>query len=105
MFVKAVSIAFLFLVRVHFPRPLSTIKVLQKSYGDAIVKKVREFEKFGFKYRKVLFDIGFLEACLKSKIMPKFPQFRVFKKDLRDSTTYKHGQIKLNKRYPTRKEN
>ena len=95
MFLKAVSILFLFLVRVPFPRHLLTIKVLRKRYGDVIVRKVREFEKLDFKYRKVLLDIDFLNTCLKNNVMPKFVQFCVFKKDLRISTAYRHCQIKL----------
>ena len=95
MFLKAVSIIFLFLVRLRFPRHLSTIKVLQKRYGDVIVRKVREFEKLDFKYRKVLLDIDFLNACLKNNIIPKFVQFRVSNKDLRNSTACRQCQIKL----------
>ena len=69
-------------------------------------RKVREFEKLDFKYRKVLLDIDFLNTsntCLK-KNMAKCVQFRVSNKDLRNSMVYRQCQIKLLKRYPTRKE-
>ena len=92
---KAVSIIFLFLVRLWFSRHLSTIKVLRKRYGDVIVRKVIEFEKLDFKYRKVLLDIDFLNTWLKNKIIPKFVQFLVSNKDLRNSTAYRQYQIKL----------
>ena len=82
-------------MRLRFPRHLSTIKVLRKKYGDVIVRKVREFEKLDFKYRKVLLDIDFLNTCLKNDIIPKFVQFRVSNKDLRNSTAYRQCQIKL----------
>ena len=97
MFLKAVSIIFLFLVCLRFPRHLSTIKVLRKRYGDVIVRKVREFEKLDFKYRKVLLDIDFLNTwntCLKKNVA-KCVQFRVSNKDLRNSTAYRQCQIKL----------
>ena len=106
MYLKAVSIVFLFLVCLRFPKHLSTIKVLRKRYGDVIVRKVREFEKLDFKYRKVLLDIDFLNTSntrLK-KNMAKCVQFRVSNKDLRNSMVYRQCQIKLLKRYPTRKE-
>ena len=106
MYLKAVSIIFLFLVCLRFPKHLSTIKVLRKRYGDVIVRKVREFEKLDFKYRKVLLDIDFLNTsntCLK-KNMAKCVQFRVSNKGLRNSMVYRQCQIKLLKRYPTRKE-
>ena len=95
MFLKAVSIIFLFLVCLRFPRHLSTIKVLRKRYGDVIVRKVREFEKLDFKYRKVLLDIDFLNTCFKNNIILKFVQFRVSNKNLRNSTVYRQCQIKL----------
>ena len=95
MFLKAVSIILLFLVRLRFPRHLYTVKVFRKRYGDATVRKVREFDKLDFKYRKVLLDIDFLNTCLKNNIIPKFVQFRVSNKDLRNSTAYRQCQIKL----------
>ena len=58
-------------------------------------QKSREFEKLDFKYRKVLLDIDFLNTCLKNNIIPKFVQFRVSNKDLRNSTAYRQCQIKL----------
>ena len=82
-------------MHLHFPRHLSTIKVLRKRYGGVIVGKVREFEKLDFKYRKVLLDIDFLNTCLKINIIPKFVQFRLSNKDLRNSTVYRECQIKL----------
>ena len=82
-------------MRLRFPRHLSTIKVLRKRYGDVTVGKVREFEKLDFKYSKVLLDIDFLNTCLKNNIIPKFVQFLVSNKDLRNSTAYRQYQIKL----------
>ena len=89
----------------RFPRHLSTVKILRKKYGDVIVRKVREFEKLNFKYRKVLLDIDFLNTCLKSNIIPKFVQFRVSNKDLRNSTAYRQCQIKLLKQEISNKRN
>ena len=95
MFLKAVSIIFLFLVRPRFPRHLSTIKIFRKRYRHVIVRKAREFEKLHIKYRKVLLDIDFLNTCFKNNIIPKFVQFRVSNKDLRNSTAYTQCQIEL----------
>ena len=78
-----------------FSKKLITIKVLRKRYGDVIDRKVREFEKLDFKYRKVLLVINFLNTCDKNKIIPKFFQFRVSNKNLRNSTAYRQCQIKL----------
>ena len=43
----------------------------------------------------MLLDIDFLNTCLKNNIIPKFVQFRVSNKDLRNSTAYRQCQIKL----------
>ena len=43
----------------------------------------------------MLLDIDFLNTCLKNNIIPKFVQFRVSNKDLRNSTAYRQCQIEL----------
>ena len=70
---------FLFLARLRFPAQDSIIKVLRRRYGDGLVRKVRKFEKFDFKYRKALLDLEFLQSCKKEKLIPKFLQFKVAK--------------------------
>ena len=71
MIQKAVSIIFLFLLHLRFPRYLSTIKILRMRYGDIIVRKVRVWETT-FQILEVLPDIDFLNTCLKNNIIPKF---------------------------------
>ena len=78
-----------------FSKTLTIIKVLRKRYGDIIVRKVREFEKLDFKYSKVLLGIDFWNTCLKYNIIPKFVQFCISNKDLKNSTAYKQYQIKV----------
>ena len=82
-FLKRVSIMFLFLVRHHFSRQLSTLKVLQKRYGNVVVRNVKEFEKIHFKYRKMLLDINFVNTCFKSNIIPKFCSMPCFQQGLK----------------------
>ena len=77
MFLRVALIIFLFLVRLHFPKHLSTVQVIGKRYGDDIVKKVKQFKKLDFKYGKTLLDLDFLDVCLKNNITTKFVQFRV----------------------------
>ena len=91
-FLKRVSIIFLFLVRHHFSRHLSTLKLLQKRYGNVVVRNVKEFEKIHFKYRKVLLDIDFVNFVFPTRTSetPRCTD--------NDKSSY------LNKRYLTRKE-
>ena len=53
-----------------------------------MVKKVRKFEKFDFKYRKALLDLEFLHSCKKEKLIPKLLHFKVSNKRLESSDAY-----------------
>ena len=81
-----ITYVLLFLARLRFPAQDSIIKILRRCYGDGLVKKVRTFEKFDFKYRKALVDLEFLQSCKKEKLSPKFLQ--VANKRLESSEAY-----------------
>ena len=85
----------MFLARLRFPAEDSIIKILRRRYGDGLVKKVRKFEKFDFKYRKALLDLEFLQSCKKEKLIPKFLQFKVANKWLESSEAYLNCQRRL----------
>ena len=95
MFLRVISIVFLFLACLCFPSHLSTVQVIRNRYGNEVVKLMRKFEKQDFKYRKVLLDLDFLDNCIRNNIVPKFVQFRVADKELRNSSTYRQCQTKL----------
>ena len=90
-----ITYVFLFLARLRFPTQDSIIKILRRRYGDGLVKKVRKFEKFDFKYRKALLDLEFLQSCKKEKLIPKFLQFKVANKRLESSEAYLSCQRRL----------
>ena len=92
---RIITYDFLFLARLRFPAQDSIIKILRRRYGDGLVKKVRKFEKFDFKYRKVLLDLEFLQSCKKEKLIPKFLQFKVANKRLESSEAYLSCQRRL----------
>ena len=79
----------------RFPSNLSTIQVIRKHYGNDTVKLVRQFEKLGYKYHKLLLDLSFLENRIKNNVIPKFVQFRLANRDLQESSTYRQCQQKL----------
>ena len=81
--------------RLKFPAQDSIIKILRRRYGDGLVKKIRKFEKFDFKYRKALLDLEFLQSCKKEKLIPKFLQFKVGNKRLESSEAYLSCQRRL----------
>ena len=80
---------------IDFPSHLSTVQVIRDRCGNDVVKLMRKFEKLDFKYRKVLLDLDFLDNCIRNNVAPKFVQFRVANKDLRNSSTYRQCQTKL----------
>ena len=88
MFLKALDLVFMFLIRLRFPKNLSLIQVIHKRYGNTVVKLVRRFDKLDFKYRKAALDSQFLKTCQEFKVNPKFLQFRVSNDSLRQSQTY-----------------
>ena len=90
-----ITYVFLFLARLRFPAQDSIIKILRRRYGDGLVKKVRKFEKFDFKYRKALLDLEFLQSCKKEKLILKFLQFKVANKQLESSEAYLSYQRRL----------
>ena len=95
MFLRLMSIVFLFLVHFRFPSHLSTVQVIRDRYGNEVVKLMRIFEKLDFKYWKVLVDLDFLDNCNRNNVTPKLVQFQVANKDLRNSSAYKQCQTKL----------
>ena len=88
MFLRTLTLVFMFLVRLRFPSRLSLLQVILNRYGDTIVKLVRKFEKVDFKHRKVALDLNFLQICWSFNVIPKFLQFRVANKNLRRSQAY-----------------
>ena len=72
MFLKALALVFMFLVRLRFPKNLSIIQDIHKRYGNTLVKFVNRFEKLDFKHRKAASDLPFFENCQELKATPKF---------------------------------
>ena len=95
MFLKALALVFMFLIRLRFPKNLSLIQVIHKRYGNTVVKQVRRFEKLDFKHRKAALDLQFLKTCQEFKVTPKFLQFRVANDSLKQSQTYQTCKKRL----------
>ena len=47
---RVIALVFRFVVRSRFPVKHSIVNVLRKRYGKILVKNVRKFEKYDFKY-------------------------------------------------------
>ena len=66
-----------------------------------MVKLVRDIEKLDFKTRKCKLDMEFLNLFVENKVIPKFIQFRVANKELRNSVAYRKCLNKLLKQEVT----
>ena len=57
---RVIALAFMFVTRARFPVKHSIVGVLCKRYGKILVKNVKKFKKYDFKYKKVILDLDFL---------------------------------------------
>ena len=78
-----IGLAFLFIIRIRFPRGKSIADIIRNRYGEAFVKKIRRFEKCDFKLRKCHLDLRFLLDCKKNGVIPKFLRFKLANRHLR----------------------
>ena len=92
MWVRILSLVFLFILRLRFPPSKSIATIIRLRYGNQIIKAVRKFEKLDFKIRKLELDISFLETCSEKKVIPKFLHFKTANKTLASSDSYKQCQ-------------
>ena len=85
---RVIALVFMFAARTRFPVKHSIVNVLRKRYGKILVKNVRKFEKYDFKYKKAILDLDFLLTCNEKNIIPKFLRFKVANRQLQFSNTY-----------------
>ena len=94
-FLKIASLVFLFIIHLRFPANNSIIQTLRSRYDNRVVKLVRELETLDYKTRKCKLDLEFLNLCVENNVIPKFIQFLVANKELRNSVPYKKCLNKL----------
>ena len=92
MFVRVLSLVYLFLVRCRFPSSSTVPDIVRSRYGDQVLSKIRKYEKLDFKFKKSHLDITFLETCLEYDVMPTFVQFRTANRKLKTSESYNSCQ-------------
>ena len=57
---RVIALVSMFVARTRFPVKYSIVNVLRKRYGKILSKNVENFEKYDFKYKKVILDLDFL---------------------------------------------
>ena len=91
----AFTLAFLFILKLRFPKNLSIKDIITRRYGNNTLALFRQYERTKFKLEKAKLDISFLQECDNSKVYPKFLQFKVSASRLRCSSAYKQCQSRL----------
>ena len=89
MFLRTLTLVFMFLVRLRFPNMLLLLQVICNEYGDTIVKLVRKFEKINFKHRKAALDLNFYKFTAVLMLPRNFCNF-VLLTSLRRSQAYQN---------------
>ena len=92
MFLTVAVLVFLFLARIRFPKNESMSSIVRKRYSGEVLKAICKFEKVDYKLRKRKLDISFLVKCQNENIIPSFLKFRLAKKNLQNSVTYRKCQ-------------
>ena len=59
MFMPVATLVFLFLARIRFSKTKSIQSIIQKRYGDKVLREVHKFEKLEYKLRRVHLDLLF----------------------------------------------
>ena len=68
---RVISLVFLLLARCRFQTQSSIISILLKTYGETLVKSLRQLEKLDFKKSKAQLNFGFLLTWKKNNVIPK----------------------------------
>jgi hypothetical protein len=95
MFVfKVICWALIFKLR--FPPGVSIATVLKKQYkDDKSLNAFRKFQRLELKLQKTRLHLTFLKDCKKNSVIPKFLNFKVANRNLRNWNTYLQCQCKL----------
>ena len=88
MIVKVLGLVFLFIIRIRFPKGKSIANIIRSRYGEALVRKIRKFEKNDYKLRKGHLDLRFLLECKKNNLIPKFLQFKLANRQLHNDAKH-----------------
>ena len=76
------------IIKFRYPKGKTTHQEIERRYGKPLLNLFRKFKNFDLKIRKSLCDIEFLNVCLENEITPKFLNFQLYRKDLRNTSQF-----------------
>ena len=85
---RVIALVFIFFARIKFRVKCLIFNILRDRYADNLVKNVRKFEKFDFKYKKAILDLEILLTCKEKKIIAKILRFSIASTQLKSSNAF-----------------
>ena len=82
------ALVILMIIKFRFPKGKTIHQVIERRYGRPLHNLFRKLENFDLKIRKSLCDIEFLNVCLENELTPKFLNFKLYRKDLRNTSQF-----------------
>ena len=81
MIFKVLSLVFLFIIRIRFPKGKPIADIIRSRYGEALVRKIRKFKKNDYKLRKGHMNLRFLLECKKKVLDTALSSYESFSSD------------------------
>ena len=92
---KSVSLALIFLLRLHCGAIVNVINYIATTYGEEGRKLLRRYENHSRRLEKAKLDLSFLIKCKVYNVFPRFLKFKLYRKSLYSTPCYKSIQSKL----------
>ena len=89
------ALVILMIIKFRFPKGKTIHQVIERRYRRPLLNLFRKLENFNLKIRKSLCDIEFLNVCLENELTPKFLNFKLYRKDLRNTSQFQKFRQKL----------
>ena len=89
------ALVLIFILRLRFPSRIPFTSTLRTRYGLDTLKLYRRYEKILLKLEKNKCDLSFLNSCKSYEVIPRFLQFKLYRKNLTNSKLYRSWQFKL----------
>ena len=93
--ISIIALAISFVVKLRFPPYKTLNSIIVERYGVDCLKAVRKYQNIHLKLLKNNENLKFLLCCQNNQLTPKFLQFKLYSKDIRNREDYKRYQRQL----------
>ena len=88
-------LSLLFCIKLKTRATKNSFKYVKNCYGVGALKNYRKLLNLSLRKKKLSLDLDFLNKCKIYNVLPKFLRFKLYKKELHNSSFYKAWQTKL----------